>query len=392
MIKMKHVTKLILLSLCIVLASCQDESIGEQDTQQAELNFKDGNVISDGLLEKEELMFNGESELLIKPNRSFAQKTADNCTPDIDGLVAQLPSQVTITTTAKPGDDAYFNITIDDSSGFLSGTEIAAWCADQDLSLENNETVSFDVYSSYGELPEGTFEREENFDKVNWLLNQTLIGEESPNGLGVYTFGHIQYAMWLLLDDSVCQVCTALTNPTSTWNNDGNDVEQAEEIRDLALTQGAGFTPGCGELMAIVLVPDGKQSLIIGKEVEGEVEECSDCIGKVTDLTLQWNWHNDYRVRVYQRLGNSCWAGKIFDETVGLNDEIDLSGVNNNGTFGKWLYIYVGNCYYTKIKTNCHLNIGPGYKRGVLEVVSGQSTQGGELCEYEPPHNYCYWW
>ncbi len=388
MIKIKNVTKLILFSCVLVLASCQDESM-EQETQQAELNFKNGNVISDGLLEDKELMFNNKSETLVELDNSIALRTSD-CSPDIEGLVSMLPSQVTVTTTAKPGNESYFAITIDDSSGFLSGTEIPAWCADQDLSLENNETVEFDVYSSYGELPEGRFEKPENFDKVNWLLNQTIIGEESPNGLGEYTFGHIQYAMWLLVDDSVCQVCTALTDPISTWNNDGNDVEQAEEIRDLALAQGNGFTPGCGELMAIVLVPDGKQSIIIGKEVE-EVP-CSDCVGKVTDLTLQWNWHNDYRVRVYQRRGNTCWAAKVFDGTVGLNDEIDMTGANQNGTFGKWLYIYVGNCYYTKIKTNCHLNIGPGYKRGVLEVVSGQSSLGGELCEYVPPVNHCWWW
>jgi len=41
--------------------------------------------------------------------------------------------------------------------------------------------------------------------------------------------------MWLLVNDSVYQVCTALTDPISTWYNDRNDVETAEEIRDLDL-------------------------------------------------------------------------------------------------------------------------------------------------------------
>jgi hypothetical protein len=201
-------------------------------------------------------------------NDNAQTSLAVTCDQDLDSLVSMLPKRVTVTTTAKPGDDAYFNLTIDDSSGFLSGTEIPAWCADQDLGLDNNETANFDVYSTYGELPEGRFEKPENFDKVNWLLNQSIIGQESENGLGEYTFGHIQYAIWLLIDDSVCQVCTFLTDPTSTWNNDGNDIEQAEEIRDLALVQGGGFTPDVGELLAIVLVPDGRQSVIIGKEFE----------------------------------------------------------------------------------------------------------------------------
>jgi len=389
---MKHLTKLILFSIFVSLVSCQDESIEEQQAQQeVELHFKNGNVISDGLLEEEELMFNEKSEQLKVPN-GLLQGKSNSCTPDIDGLISMLPSQVTLTTTAKPGDDAYFNLTIDDSSGFLSGTNVPAWCADVDLSLGNNETADFDVYSSYAELPEGKFEFPENFDKVNWILNQSFIGAESPNGLGEYTFGHIQYAIWLLIDDVPCQNCVYLTSPTHTWNSDGNDVEQAEEIRDLALAQGEGYTPGCGEQMAIVLIPEDKQPVIITKEVEPVDVSCEDCTGKVTDLTLQWNWHNDYRVRVYQRYQNTCYAVKVFDDVVGLNDEISVSGANSNGTFGKYLYIYVGNCYYTKIKTNCYLNIGPGYKRGVLEVLEGQSSLGGELCEYEPPHNYCYWW
>jgi hypothetical protein len=211
-------------------------------------------------------------------NDNAQTSLAVTCDQDLDSLVSMLPSEVTVTTTAKPSDDAYFNLTIDDSSGFLSGTEIPAWCVDVDLSLYNNETAIFDVYSSYGELPEGKFEKPENFDKVNWLLNQTFIGELSPNGLGEYTFGHIQYAIWLLIDDSICYYCTFLTDPTSTWNDDGNDVAQAEEIRDLALAQGDGFIPDVGELLAIVLVPDGRQSVIIGKEFEAV--PCDDWLNK----------------------------------------------------------------------------------------------------------------
>ena len=194
----------------------------------------------------------------------------------------------------------------------------------------------------------------------------------------------------MLIDDSVCQICTNLTNPINGWNTDGNDIAQAEEIKDLAMAEGSGFTPECGEKMAIVLVPEGKQSVIITKEVQPE--ECNDCIGKVTDLTLNWDWHNSYRVRVYQRRGRTRHARKIFDQVVGPNEDFSISGTNNNGTFGRWVYIYVGNCYYTKIKTNCHLNIGPGYRRGVIEVVNGRSSLGGELCEYQPPQNWCWWW
>ncbi|MDH7912625.1 hypothetical protein [Winogradskyella sp. SYSU M77433] len=403
---MKQLLKLCLLMVLFIMASCQSESVdNQQNENQAELRFKDGNVISDGLLEEKELVFDKDSEKLIKTSNELATaKTgyyggyygggsnnnsgSDACS--IDTIEAMLPSQVTVTTTAKPGTDAYFNLTINDNSGYLSGTNIPAWCADQDLSLNNNETVDFDVYSTYGDLPEGVFEKPQNFDKVNWLLNQTIIGEESPNGLGAYNFGHVQYAIWLLIDDSVCYDCVYLSDPTGNWNDDGNDVAQAHELKSLALSQGAGFTPSCGEQMAIVLVPDGKQSVIVTKEVEAD--SCEDCLGKVTDLTLEWDWYYNYRVKIYQRYENTCYAVKIYDQVVGHGDTIDLSGVNWNGTFGDYVYVYVGNCYYTKFRTDCDINIGPGYKRGVLEVVSGESSLGGELCEYEPSYNWCWWW
>ena len=390
---MKQVTKIFALAMLVIFASCEKNESTEDlnsETQKAELNFIDGRVVGDGEEDKE-LMFNEDSETIKDDAFSFSIGTEStsnaSISDEIDALVATLPSQVTVSTIAKPGDNAYFNVTVDDTSGVLSGAT-QAWCADQDLSLSNNETVEFDVYSSYGDLPAGRFEKAENFDKVNWLINQTIVGEQSPNGLGEYNFGHVQYAMWLLIDDSVCQVCTYLSDPIGNWNADGNDVAQAQEIADLALASGDGFVPGIGELLAVVLVPEGKQSIVIGIEIEAI--PCQDCQGKVTDLTLQWNWHNDYRVRVYQRYENTCYATKIFDSVVGLNGEIDLSGSNQDGSIGTWAYVFVGNCYYTKFRTDCRLNIGPGYSRGVLEVTAGVSSHGGELCEYEAPSNHCW--
>lgn len=392
---MKQLFKLCMLAVLVVFASCEKNESTEdltQETQQAQLNFKsDGSVIGDGE-EDLELMFNEESDNLLAPaliTSKTANASDESVTDEIDALVAMLPSQVIVSTTAKPGNDAYFDVTVDDATSFLSGSGLPAWCADQDLGLDEGETLDFDVYSSYGNLPEGRFEMEENFDKVNWLINQSIIGTHSPNGLGEYNFGHIQYAIWLLIDDSVCQICTYLTDPISNWNADGNDIEQAEEIRDMALASGDGFVPGVGELLAIVLVPDGKQSIVIGKEIEAI--PCGDCTGKVTDLTLQWNWPNDYRVKVYQRYENTHYAVKVFDQVVGLNDEIDINGVNHDGTIGKWAYVFVNHCYYTKFRTDCNLNIGPGYQRGVLEVTGGNSSHGGELCEYEQPDYYHCW-
>lgn len=63
---MKQLSKLFLLTMLVVFASCQNESTEEQaaDEQRAALRFDEkGNVISDGE-EDRELMFNENSEIL----------------------------------------------------------------------------------------------------------------------------------------------------------------------------------------------------------------------------------------------------------------------------------------------------------------------------------------
>ena len=39
-------------------------------------------------------------------------------------------------------------------------------------------------------------------------------------------------------------------------------------------------------------------------------DECGDCEGKVTDLKLNWDWHNDYRIRDYKSYENTCYTAK----------------------------------------------------------------------------------
>jgi len=389
---MKQLSKLILLTMLAIFASCQNESTEEliADEQRGAIREIDGRVVGDGELDADLVFDPATQEVAVRENDGLAVALLNSTTTDseIAYVESLLPETVNVTTTAKPGADAYFDLSITDASGFLSGTEIPAWCADQDLSLDANETLDFDVYSSYGDLPEGRFEMPENFDKVNWLLNQTIIGESSPNGLGEYTFGHIQYAIWLLVDDSVCQVCTFLSDPTGNWNADGNDIAQAEELRDLAMDNGEGFVPTYGEQLAVVLVPEGKQSVVITVEVTEQ--PCSDCIGKVDSITFNWDWYCSYRVQLVQRYENTCYGVLIYNDIVDAGQDFSVEGYNHDGSFGKWIYVYLNGCYYTKFRTDCYLNIGPGYKRGVIEVVEGTSTHGGELCEYENDY-HCYW-
>ncbi|MEW4925430.1 hypothetical protein [Algibacter sp. 2305UL17-15] len=121
-----------------------------------------------------------------------------------------------------------------------------------------------------------------------------------------------------------------------------------------------------------------------------DIEKCKDCKGDVNELTLEFDWCRSKRVKVYQKKGNSCRAVKIFDKVLAPHEQFTLNGVNNDGSFGRYIYIKIGHCYYTKINTNCWTKIGPGYEKGVFNVVSGTSTDGGELCDYVKPDNKCY--
>ena len=108
---MRKLSKLILLSVLIGFTSCQDESIDESQNQQVELNFRDGDVVSDGLLEKDELVFTDKSELLNVRSEEFIQKSAISCTPDL--LETGFASTVNIEVISKPGTNGYFDVSLD---------------------------------------------------------------------------------------------------------------------------------------------------------------------------------------------------------------------------------------------------------------------------------------
>ncbi|MGX1930486.1 hypothetical protein [Flagellimonas sp. 2504JD4-2] len=176
-------------------------------------------------------------------------------------VTPELPATISACTTAKgvDADDSYFNLTIDNTE--LAG-DYGAWCVDVDLSLDADQCFEADVYSSYEDLPAGKFEHPENFDLVNWILNQNFIGMESQSG-GAYTFGDIQWAIWELIDDRNCQSCAYLGDD---WSR-----TKGQEIVDMALASGEGFEPGDGDALAVVLVPTNNlQSVFVPYELKCE--------------------------------------------------------------------------------------------------------------------------
>ncbi|MBN4085118.1 hypothetical protein JYT89_02115 [Flavobacteriaceae bacterium AH-315-B10] len=342
-----------LLGICFLFVSCQIENLDEEVVQE---------------------------DALFKV--SFSKDNLNTgCVPDLAGLELNLPDVVSASITAKPGVDSYFTIDILDSN--LSGVNIPAWCVDVDLSLGIEGPLDFAVYSSYEELPAGNFENPDNFDLVNWILNQSFIGSVSPSG-GNYTFGHVQWAIWELIDDVNCVNCIYLTYPTGDWNNDPDNVIKGQEIVQAAIDNGEGFVPQCGELIGVVLIPEGKQPIIITLEVP--TLECSDCEGKITELELQYNGPSGELILITGK-GKKKQDGPIIYEKIHSNgDSFTIYGYDKKGTLGTEIKIYVGGKENAKIHTSCSdPDVGPGYTKGDFTIIRGASREGGELCPSDNP-------
>lgn len=189
------------------------------------------------------------------------------CKPNtVEEFSTTLPDTVEACAIAKGNDaggDGYFDITINNT--ILAG-DYNGWCADVDRTLNAGTCFSASVYSAYETLPTGIFEKPENFDLVNWIINQNFIGQESPNG-GVYTFGDVQWAIWELIDNGNCVRCSYLGDD---WSK-----ERGQEIVTAALTNGENYTPKCGELMSVILIPENNlQPLII--QIPLPCNECEE--------------------------------------------------------------------------------------------------------------------
>lgn len=394
---MKKLSKLILLAVLVTFASCQKESNEDNPAEQQDaLRFVNGNVVSDGEEDKE-LMFNADSETI--KNGGLMMSGMTNSTPEvaqaynvIDADRAPFGSQQPVSNfwwSETPEGDDYFDATTyfgaadgenlvfteyTNGTASLTGATISGTCTVYvNVWFKNKKNWDDWRADGGGHKPEGTAGIASN-----------------PEDMNFYVIDHTKSTITASGGDCVQEGTFGVTQRPDP--NDPNTPNYGTHVgpggANYDSNIGANGVSTWGWLIDPVSC-DPLWLIDFNFRIEAQEEECNDCTGKVDNITFKWDWHNDYRVRLYQRYENTCYATKIFDGVVGEDDEFSVSGANHDGTFGKWIYVFVGNCYYTKFKTNCWLNIGPGYSRGVIDVVSGTSTHGGELCEYEGYS--CYW-
>jgi hypothetical protein len=153
--------------------------------------------------------------------------------------------------------DSYWDIQI-------GGTDYDAWCVDLDRFMSPMSYYEVAMWSSLDTeaLPFDDGEYPGNFTKVNWILNQNFVDEESGCGASVYTFLDVQEAIWRLIENE--EDILAI----------GNDC-RVTEIYDAAYAYEAihgKFVPGCGDYVAIVLIPTGQYQRIIAQVIVAQVE------------------------------------------------------------------------------------------------------------------------
>lgn len=402
---MKQLTKLFLLAVLVIFASCENESTSEDSTLlENEIRFEDEILVSDGQEDKD-LVFTGDSETMANEGMIRVNMANSTSGPSVLETYTVIDADRAPFSSQQPTANFWWAETPDASDFFDTSTYYAAEEGDNLVFTEyDNGTASI-----VGTTISGTCVVEVNVwlkDKKTWSEWSAMGGEFKQEGTAGDAADEEDMNFYII--DSSKSVITA----SGDCPQEGTfGLEQRPDPNDSATPNfgahvgpgGANYDSNIGEygLSTWGWLTDpntGERLWLIDFNFRLEVapDVCNDCTGKVTDLTLNYDWYCSKRIKVYQRYENTCYATKIFDGVVQPGEDFTINGSNANGTIGKYAYIYINNCYYTKIKTNCDIAIGPGYEKGVFTVVSGNSSQGGELCEYVPPvvkcyrHWYCY--
>ena len=194
---------------------------------------------------------------LTRPSLSAITSIISLCTAT--AMFAQTPSQLVLPKSANVTEslsvNSYVSVLINSVSpsgtySFSVGSTYAGWCFDAFGDVPNDSpTANFDVYNSYGTLPAGlTNTTNPNaWNEVNWLLNNKTgyNGDEASANSGAGpSVSEIQEAIWTIIDQYV---------PNGIYT--GSDPVVNTLVND-AVTHGANFVPGPGQIVAILFAYD----------------------------------------------------------------------------------------------------------------------------------------
>ncbi|MFH1701635.1 MAG: SdrD B-like domain-containing protein [Candidatus Zixiibacteriota bacterium] len=112
----------------------------------------------------------------------------------------------------------------------------------------------------------------------------------------------------------------------------------------------------------------------------GNGDDCSDCDGKITELTLGYMGASEATVEVYAKGRKGTLGTVLFSEQVLPGGSFSFVGYDKDGTMGTEISIFVDGSLNTKIHTSCSQPIYIGMVSGDFEILDGYSKDGGQLC------------
>ncbi|WP_190808478.1 hypothetical protein [Flagellimonas sp. S3867] len=293
--------------------------------------------------------------------------TEDGCLEESLAPIPEITDACILGQGATSSTGAYWDIEILD--GTWAGV-YPGWCIDEDLGFDTS-CFQADVISSYEDLSGLPFEVADNFDSMNWLLNQEIIGTTSGDGTP-YTYGDFQAAIWIMVEGEPCINCTGLGD----W-----DADRAQEIVDRALNEGDGFVPASGDFTGIVLNPENnQQSLLIPYKLECKpaLASCETAFARETNGDncfidngfKRWGWtigpisdgHNE-SYEIYAGAGKCDISKGTFVGTVDVSyigGEVEVAYNFLDGVVVNETHTYAGNTMF------------PTNKKGKTTVAPGQ--------------------
>lgn len=114
----------------------------------------------------------------------------------------------------------------------------------------------------------------------------------------------------------------------------------------------------------------------IALELETQ-KPCVECDSSITELTFQYTG-DQADVRVETPDGEI-----LYNNILNLNDEFTVAITTTDGTFESDIIIFIENESIAFLDADCYQIIGPGYIIPNLEIISGTTETGNQLCPVE---------
>lgn len=190
------------------------------------------------------------TELELDPHELLLEAFADS-----------LPTEVDLTASRPSGHNWFWDFELSSTSDVLDG-DADGWCVDTSRNLVDGSSHTAEVYSSLDpRAPLGDFvDNPENFDLVNYIINQDYRSQRCSADSRPFQVGDIQRAVWSLIDDD------NTSDGLGTWSE-----ACVDELLDDAEANGIGFLPTCGQEVAVLMAPVDETGTVTAQVVIAEI-------------------------------------------------------------------------------------------------------------------------